>query len=139
MKVVTLPWSVSVTVAMEIKTTVVSVGWAVTVIVGNCSTPFDKVRVRVSASAFGLEVITVTIPELNAVADRDEPGAETEDPEAETEDPGAKGDWGSGLDGWGWGCRGLRLEQFPDGLGFDIGIGMGVMVKTLSFKKCELS
>jgi len=124
---VTLPWSVSVTVAMEIKTTVVSVGWAVTVIVGSCSTPFDKVRVRVSASAVGLEVITVTIPELAAVAEMDEPGAERED-------PGAKGDWGSGLDGWGWGCRGLRFEQFPDGLGFDIGIGMGVMVKTLSFK-----
>jgi len=131
-KVVTLPWSVSVTVAMLIKTTVVSVGWAVTVIVGNCNAPSDKVRVRVSTSVAGLEPITVTILELDAVAVTGEPGAERED-------PGAKGDWESGLDGWGWDCRGLRFEQFPDGVGFDIGIKMGVMVKTPCPAKCELS
>lgn len=91
MKVVTVPWSVSVTVAMEIKTTVVGVGWAVTVIVGRSNTPPDKVRVRVSTSAVGLEVVTVTNRELEAVAERGES-------ETERDEPGTKGDWGSGLE-----------------------------------------
>jgi len=77
---------------MEIKTTVVGVCWAVTVIVGISITPPDNVRVRVSKPADGLEVITVTMPELDGVAERGEP-------EALIEEPGANGDWESGLAG----------------------------------------
>jgi len=45
---------------------------------------------------------------------------------------GAKGDWVSGLSCCGWVWSGLRILALhgPDGLVFDIGTGIGVMVKT---------
>jgi len=66
MKVVGIPWSVWVTVATEIKTTVVGVGaaWDVTVIVGKFNTPPDSVSVRVWRG-LGPPPMTVVIPDFD--------------------------------------------------------------------------